>query len=130
MLKGEYMDIIISNSSSKPIYEQITSQIKTMVMTNELHSGDPLPSMRSLAKTLRISVITVQRAYEDLTKDGFIETTVGKGSFIREENKEIIKEEKQKEIERYLEQVVTLAKETGVNLSELTKLLRVLYEGE
>lgn len=124
------MDIIISNSSSKPIYEQITSQIKTMVMTNELRSGDPLPSMRALAKTLRISVITVQRAYEDLTKDGFIETTVGKGSFISKENKEIIKEEKQKEIEEYLEQVITLAKETGVNLSELTKLLSTLYEGE
>lgn len=124
------MDIIISNSSSKPIYEQITSQIKSMVMTNELHSGDPLPSMRTLAKTLRISVITVQRAYEDLTKDGFIETTVGKGSFIREENKEIIKEEKQKEIEEKLEDAITLAKETGVNLSELTKLLSTLYEGE
>ena len=124
------MDIIISNTSSKPIYEQITNQIKTMVMNNELHPGDPLPSMRSLAKTLRISVITVQRAYEDLTKDRFIETTVGKGSFISKENKEIIKEEKQKEIEEHLEQAIDLAKETGVDLGELTKLLKILYEGE
>ena len=124
------MDIIISNTSSKPIYEQITSQIKSMVMKNILKPGDSLPSMRSLAKTLRISVITVQRAYEDLTKDGFIETTVGKGSFISKEHKEIIKEEKQKEIEEHLEQAIDLAKETGVDLSELTKLLNILYEGE
>lgn len=124
------MDIIISNTSSKPIYEQITNQIKTMVMNNELHPGDPLPSMRSLAKTLRISVITVQRAYEDLTKDRFIETTVGKGSFISKENKEIIKEEKLKEIEENLEKAIELAKETGVEQKEIIKIITMLYKGE
>lgn len=124
------MDIIISNTSSKPIYEQITSQIKTMVMNNELQSGDPLPSMRVLAKKLRISVITVQRAYEDLTKDRFIETTVGKGSFISKENKEIIKEEKLKEIEENLEKAIGLAKETGVEQKEIVKIITMLYKGE
>ena len=76
------MDIIISNSSSKPIYEQITSQVKNMILTGQLKEGAPLPSMRLLAKELRISVITTKRAYEDLERDGFIETVVGKGSFV------------------------------------------------
>ena len=84
------MEIIISNSTSKPIYEQITSQIKQMIMFGELKSGESIPSMRSLAKSLHISVITVQKAYEDLQKYGFIETTVGRGSFVRADNKDIL----------------------------------------
>ena len=76
------MEIIISSNTNQPIYEQITSQIKAMVMSGQLKQGDPIPSMRSLAKSLHISVITVQRAYEDLQRDGFVETTVGRGSFI------------------------------------------------
>ena len=87
------MDIMISNSSGKPIYEQITSQIKNLIMTGELKAGDPLPSMRLLAKELRISVITTKRAYEDLERDGFITTMVGRGSFVSESNTEIMKEE-------------------------------------
>ena len=82
------MEIIISSNTNKPIYEQITSQIKAMVMNGELQQGEPIPSMRSLAKSLHISVITVQKAYEDLQRDGFIETTVGKGSFISGSSKE------------------------------------------
>ena len=76
------MEIIISSNTSKPIYEQITSQIKAMIMSGELRAGDPIPSMRSLAKSIHVSVITVQKAYEDLQRDGFIETTVGRGSFV------------------------------------------------
>ena len=76
------MEIIISNNANKPIYEQITTQIKAMIMSGELQAGDAIPSMRSLAKSIHVSVITVQKAYEDLQRDGFIETTVGRGSFV------------------------------------------------
>lgn len=76
------MDIIISSNTNMPIYEQITSQIKAMIMSGTLNTGDPIPSMRALAKSLHVSVITVQKAYEDLQRDGFIETTVGRGSFV------------------------------------------------
>ncbi len=84
------MEIIISSNASKPIYEQITSQIKAMIMSGELRTGDPIPSMRALAKSIHVSVITVQKAYEDLQRDGFIETTVGRGSFVSAQNKELL----------------------------------------
>ena len=87
------MEIIISSNTSKPIYEQITSQMKAMIMSGELQTGDPIPSMRALAKSLHISVITVQKAYEDLHRDGFIETTVGRGSFVSAQNKDFFQEE-------------------------------------
>ncbi len=124
------MEIIISNSTSKPIYEQITSQIKQMIMTGELKSGESIPSMRSLAKSLHISVITVQKAYEDLQRDGFIETTVGRGSFVRADNKEFIQEEKQREIESCLQKAIELSKENGISLSKLIELLNIFYEEE
>ena len=89
------MEIIISNNANKPIYEQITSQIKAMIMSGELQAGDAIPSMRSLAKSIHVSVITVQKAYEDLQRDGFIETTVGRGSFVSAQNKEFYQEEQQ-----------------------------------
>ena len=87
------MDIIISNNVNKPIYEQITSQIKAMIMSGELQAGEAIPSMRALAKSIHVSVITVQKAYEDLQRDGFIETTVGRGSFVSAQNKEFYQEE-------------------------------------
>lgn len=124
------MEIIISNNTSKPIYEQITSQIKQMIMSGELKSGESIPSMRSLAKSLHISVITVQRAYEDLQKDGFIETTVGRGSFVSADNKEFIQEEKQREIENYLQKSIELSKENGISLDKLIELLKIFYEEE
>ena len=97
------MEIIISNNTSKPIYEQITGQIKQMIMSGELKAGESIPSMRALAKSLHISVITVQRAYEDLQKDGFIETTVGKGSFVSAFNRDFVQEEKQRQLDiRYI----------------------------
>ena len=124
------MDIIISNNTSKPIYEQITSQIKQMIMTGELKPGESIPSMRSLAKSLHISVITVQRSYEDLQKDGFIETTVGRGSFVSSKNKEFIQEEKQREIESHLHKAIELSKENGISLTKLIDLLKIFYEEE
>lgn len=124
------MEIIISNNKNNPIYEQITSQIKSMIMNGELKSGDPIPSMRSLAKTIHVSVITVQKAYEDLARDGFIETNVGKGSFVSSSNKDFIREEKQKEIENIIEKAVFLAKENGVSKDMVKNLIDIFYEGD
>lgn len=126
------MEIIISSNANKPIYEQITSQIKAMIMSGELQTGDPIPSMRSLAKTIHVSVITVQKAYEDLARDGFIESTVGRGSFVSAQNKEFIREEQQKQIEECLLNAVEIAKNNGIQLEKLTELLSIFYmdEGE
>lgn len=122
------MQIIISNSSNKPIYEQITSQIKTLIMTGELISGDPLPSMRSLAKSIHVSVITVQRAYEDLVRDGFIETTVGRGSFVSARNKDFILEEQQKILEEHVVNTCDIARKNGISLDKLQELIKLFYE--
>ena len=124
------MEIIISNNTNKPIYEQITSQFKQMIMSGELKAGESIPSMRSLAKSLHVSVISVQRAYEDLQKDGFIETTVGRGSFVSSFNKNFVQEEKQREIEEHLQKAVDLGKENGIKLSKLIDLLKIFYEEE
>lgn len=121
------MDIIISNSSGKPIYEQITGQIKNMIISGELKSGQSLPSMRLLAKELRISVITTKRAYEDLERDGFITTLVGKGSFVSETNKELVREEHLKIIEEYLEKAADSAKTSGITLKELHDILDMIF---
>ncbi len=122
------MEIIISNNTSKPIYEQITSQIKAMVMSGELKTGDPIPSMRALAKSLRISVITVQKAYEDLQRDGFIETTVGRGSFIAAQNRDFYLEEQQRMAEEHLEAAAEIGRNSGISLEKLTELLKMFYE--
>lgn len=122
------MDIIISNSSGKPIYEQITTQIKNKIITGELRPGDALPSMRVLAKELRISVITTKRAYADLEQDGFIETAPGKGSFVAQKNTEFIREENYRQIQELLEQAVELSQGCGLTLSELTELITLLYK--
>ena len=97
------MDIIISNSSSSPIYEQITRQIKDHILQGELKAGDALPSMRVLAKELRISLITTKRAYEELERDGFIETVPGKGCFVSEKNTEFLREEQLRQVEGFLQ---------------------------
>lgn len=122
------MEIIISSNTSKPIYEQITSQIKAMIMSGELITGDPIPSMRSLAKTIHVSVITVQKAYEDLTRDGFIETTVGRGSFVAAQNKNFIQEEQQKRVEEHLIVAADIARTHGIGLDKIINLLKIFYE--
>ncbi|AFM00202.1 MULTISPECIES: GntR family transcriptional regulator [Desulfitobacterium] len=125
------MDIIISNSSGKPIYEQITSQIKNLIITGELRPGDALPSMRLLAKELRISVITTKRAYEDLERDGFIQSIMGKGSFVTSQNTELIREEHLRKIEEYLQKAIETAKLSDISLEELLEITTMLYkEGE
>lgn len=123
------MDLIISNSSDKPIYEQITSQFKQMIMNGEIEAGEQLPSMRMLAKELRISVITTKRAYEDLERDGFIYTVIGKGSYVAEKNMEFIREEQLRIVEDYLQKAVDGAKVGGVSLNEMLEIVKVIYDG-
>ena len=124
------MDIIISNASGKPIYEQITEQIKEQIMSGELNEGDPLPSMRALAQQLRISIITTKRAYEELERDGFIESFTGKGSFVAARNKELFREENLRQIEQSLTFAVEKAKLCGVSYEELSEILKMLFEGD
>lgn len=124
------MEIIISSNTSKPIYEQITSQIKANVMSGKLKTGDPIPSMRSLAKSLHISVITVQKAYEDLQRDGFIETTVGRGSFISAQNKDFYQEEQQKRAEEHLQIAAEIGRTSNISLGKLIELLSIFYSEE
>ncbi len=122
------MDIIISNASGKPIYEQIITQIKNQILSGALAEGDALPSIRLLAKELRISVITTKRAYEDLERDGFIETFPGKGSFVARKNLDFLREEQYRRIEALLAQAAELAQSNRVPLEELIEILRITYE--
>lgn len=124
------MNIIISNSSGKPIYEQIYSQIKAMILAAELKEGDVLPSMRLLAKELRISVITTKRAYEELERDGFIVSIKGKGSFVASKNIEFIKEEHLRNIESHMQSIIQYANECGLSLEDLKQMLELIYKGE
>lgn len=122
------MNIIISNASGKPIYEQITSQIKGMIMNGTLQAGEALPSIRLLAKELRISVITTKRSYEDLEKEGFITTLQGKGSFVSETNTEFVKEEQLRKIEENLQIAADYARTSGIGMEELQDILKMLYQ--
>ncbi len=124
------MDIIISNSSGQPIYEQIVEQIKQMIINGLLKEGEALPSMRLLAKDLRISVITTKRAYEELEREGFIFTMTGKGSFVAQKNIELLKEEQMKAVEQHLSEAVKLARRSEISLEELTQILELYYSGE
>ena len=124
------MELVISSNTSKPIYEQITSQIKALIMSGELQTGDPIPSMRSMAKSLHVSVITVQRAYEELQRDGFIETTVGRGSFVAAQNRDFLQEEQQRKVEEHLQAAVELARMNGISLDKLIDVLSLFYMEE
>lgn len=121
------MNIIISNSSGEPIYEQITNQVKSAIMKGELSEGALLPSIRLLAKELQISVITTKRAYEELEREGFIETVPGKGSYVSSQNKELLKEKRLKELENKLIEVITESKLIGLTLLEIEEMLRLLF---
>lgn len=123
------MQIIISNNADKPIYEQITSQIKAMIMNGELQAGDTIPSVRTLAKTLHVSVITVRKAYEELQRDGFIETAVGRGSFVSAQNKEFYKEQQQRLAEEHLQMAADIGRMNNIPLETLQELLVMFYGG-
>lgn len=124
------MDIVISNSNPKPIYEQITDQIKNKIITGELEAGDALPSMRLLARELHISVITTKRAYADLERDGFLETVAGKGCFVAAKNADFLREEQLRKAEEALQKAVDIAKRGGIALAELNEMLALLYGQE
>lgn len=122
------MDILIDNTSKTPIYEQIVNQIKESIMNGTLNEGDALPSMRQLAKDLKVSVITTKRAYEELENDGFTYSVVGKGSFVKEQNIEQIRERKLKMLEEMIEDVIQNSKSMNLSKDELLELINILYE--
>lgn len=122
------MDIILSNVSDKPLYEQISMQIKNLIMTGSLKEGDALPSMRQLAKELHISVITTKRAYEELEREGFLETSTGRGSFVAGGNQEMLREQQLRQVEESLQKAVDLAKTAGISAAEVMDILHLLYE--
>ena len=122
------MDIIITNNSDKPIYDQIKEQIKEMILSGELKEGDALPSMRLLAKELRISIITTKRAYEELERDGYIESYTGKGSFVKGINHDVVREGVLYEIEELFEVAVGKARLAKLSYKELEERLKLLYE--
>lgn len=121
------MNVIISNASPKPIYEQIAQQIKAQIISGELKEGDALPSIRKLAKELHISVITTKRAYEELEKEGFIDTVGGKGTFVALQNKELLREKRMKSIEDMMAETVAAALKLGISYEELQEMLQILY---
>lgn len=122
------MEIIVSNKTSRPLYEQILTQVKAQIMSGELKAGDALPSIRSLAKSLQISVLTVQKAYDLLQTDGFIETTAGKGCYVSAQNQDFYLEEQQKKIEGLFNESIEIARTSGISLDKLINLLTLLYE--
>ena len=124
------MDILISNSSDKPLYEQIIAQIKQQILSGTLQEGEMLPSMRLLAKELRISVITTKRAYEELEREGFIITMTGRGSFVAPKNLEIIKEERLKQIEELLCKAIELANTSNIPITDIQDMLQLLCKEE
>ena len=121
------MDIIISNAGGVPIYDQITRQVKGLILRGELKEGEALPSMRLLARELRISVITTKRAYEELEREGFITTVPGKGCFVAPQDPALAREETLRRVEEHLTRAVEAAKVGGVTLAEMTDTLNILY---
>ena len=124
------MNIIISNNSSVPIYEQIENAIKEAIFSNELKEEDMLPSVRNLANDLKISFLTVKRAYDELEQAGFIKTVQGKGSFVAPKNLELIREEKLKEIQDHLEQIYKISKVANISEEEVKELFKMIFEGD
>ena len=124
------MVIILSNSSDEPIYQQIVTQIKAQIMSGELAAGEALPSMRMLAQQLRISVITTKRAYEELEKEGFIETIAGKGCYVKTQNTEFLREETIRQTEEILAKACERARMCGLSLEEMKEILELVYGGE
>ena len=122
------MNLIISNYSSVPIYEQIKVAIKQSIFSDELKEEDMLPSVRSLANDLKISFLTVKRAYDELEQEGYIKTVQGKGSFIAPKNLEIIKEEKLKEIQDYIEKIYDISKVSNISEDEIKELFKMIFE--
>lgn len=124
------MEIIIRNTVNQPIYEQIYTQLKNQIIAGTLQPGEALPSIRALAKDLKISVITTKRAYDELEAEGFLYTVAGKGCFVAEKNLDLIREQQLRELENHLTAAVELARSCGLTVEELTGMLRILLEEE
>ena len=124
------MELIIRNTVNQPIYEQISTQIKAQIISGALHPGEVLPSIRALAKDLKISVITTKRAYDELEAQGFLHTVAGKGCFVAERNMDLIREQRLRELEDHLSAAAELAKVCGVSPEELREMLSILLEEE
>ena len=124
------MELFIDNKSGAPIYEQICEQVRAQIVSGALKEDEPLPSIRALAKDLRISVITTKRAYEDLERDGFIETVPGKGSFVAPKDVEFVREEHMRQVESALCEAIHWAKTGGITAGELKELIDILFEHE
>ncbi len=124
------MDIIIQNTNKQPIYEQINSQIRDMILSGKLKEGEALPSMRLLAKELRISVITTKRAYEELERGGWIVTITGKGSFVAGADRELLREERLNKVEEALCRAVEASRPLQLSLEDMEEMLRLVYEEE
>lgn len=122
------MNIIISNASSEPIYQQIVTQLKQLILEGDLNEAEGLPSIRTLAKELQISVITTKRAYEELERDGYIETVAGKGSFVAAQNKELLREKRLRVVEEKVSDAIAAAKTAGLAWQELLEMFKLLYE--
>lgn len=124
------MNILISNTSGEPIYAQIVRQIRQMILQGELGSGTPLPSIRLLAKELQISVITTKRAYEELEREGLINSIVGKGSFVSGADQEFIREQRLRIMENKMKEIIDESKGLGIDFDEFIEMLKLLYEEE
>ena len=124
------MELVIRNTTNQPIYDQIYSQIKAQIIAGKLSPGEALPSIRALAKDLRISVVTTKRAYDELEADGFLFTVAGKGCFVAEKNLDLIREQKLKELEDHLDAAVELAAQCGISSAQLQEMLRILLREE
>ena len=120
------VDIVISNAVSEPIYEQIFSQVKNAIISGQVSEGEALPSIRTLAKDLRISVITTKRAYDELERAGYIHTVAGKGSFVAETNSEVIREEHLQQIEELMQRILELAPGCGLSDADVVEMLQTL----
>lgn len=124
------MNIIISNSSSVPIYEQIKNQIINQIMSYELIEGDSIPSIRSLASDIKISVMTIKKAYDELEKEGYIKSVQGKGTFVAPKNTELVKEQANKEIEKHISEIIDIADRFNINKKEILDLFEFIYGSE
>lgn len=125
---GGILEIVVSNKASRPLYEQIATQIKAAIMSGELKAGEAIPSVRALAKSLHISILTVQKAYATLQEDGFIESTAGKGCYVSVQNQDFYLEEQQKKIEEQFTEAIEIARASGISLDKLINLLTLLYQ--
>ncbi len=125
-----HVNILISNANDKPIYEQICTQIKNAVLAGELRPGDALPSIRSLAKDLRVSVITTKRAYDELEKDGYLYTVPGKGCYVAEKNTQLVREAYLTQIEEHMTKILSLAAACGLTADDLAEMLRLLAQND